>query len=75
MKGLIAGALALSITVTSCLGPNEVFNDVHEWNKGVSENRWVQEGVHLGCWIVPVYQLSLFLDIVVFNSIEWWKKD
>ncbi len=48
------------------------FDNVHTWNEGVSEDKWVQEAVHLGMWIVPVYQISLLGDIVIFNSVEFW---
>ena len=72
-KSLIAGALALGLLSTSCLGPNKTFNSVHDWNNNFSENRWANEAVHLAFWIVPVYGLSLLADIVIVNSIEWWE--
>ena len=67
--GLVLG---LGLTTTSCLGPNRLFNGLHEWNEGVTDNRWVNEGVFLGLNIIPVYGVTYLVDIVVFNSIEWW---
>ena len=74
-KGLLAGLLALGLLGTSCLGPNKAFNSIHDWNEGVSDNKWTNEFVHLAFWIIPVYPVSLLADIVVFNSIEWWGGD
>ena len=71
MKKLIA-SLALGLAATSCIGTNSAFNGVHDWNQGISEDKWVQEAVHIGCLIVPVYQLAFLGDVVVFNSIEFW---
>ncbi len=71
-KKLIALTLGVGLLCTSCLGPNKAFNEVHDWNEGVSENRWVKELVFLGCTIIPVYSFAYALDILVFNSIEWW---
>jgi hypothetical protein len=73
MKKLLAvGALALGLMNTSCIGSNQAFNGIHDWNEGVSENKWAQEAVHLGFWILPVYNFALLGDIVIFNSVEFW---
>lgn len=72
-KTLIAAALSLGL-LASCLGPNKTFHSVHEWNKEFSDNRWANEAMHVALWIVPVYQISLLADILVVNSIEWWKE-
>lgn len=71
-KTLIAAALSLGLLSASCLGPNKTFHSLHDWNNEFSENRWANEAVHLGLWIVPAYQISLLVDIIVVNSIEWW---
>jgi len=71
-KKVLAAALCVGLLSTSCLGPNRTFNRLHDWNMDVTDNRWANEAVHLGLWIVPVYSLALLADIVIFNSIEWW---
>ena len=71
-KTLIAAALSLGL-LASCLGPNKTFHSVHDWNNEFSDNRWANEAMHVALWIVPVYQISLLADILVVNSIEWWK--
>ena len=74
-KSLLAAALGLGLFTSSCLGPNNAFNSVHHWNQNVSEDRWVNEAIHLGCVILPVYGFAYLGDIVIFNSIEWWGGD
>lgn len=73
MKSKLAiAAAAAALLSTSCIGPNNAFNGIHSWNSRVSDSKWVNELVHIGCWIIPVYGLALFGDIVLFNSIEFW---
>jgi hypothetical protein len=76
MKKLwIAGVAALGLFAGSCLGPNRLFNRVHEWNKEFSDERWVNEGVFIVCHIIPVYGVAYLVDIIVLNSLEWWGKE
>ena len=73
-KILIASVLSLGL-FSACLGPNKYWNKLHDWNMGVSENRWANEGIFLVFTIIPVYGITYLADIVIFNSIEWWSKD
>lgn len=76
MKNLktIAGGLGLAVALstTSCIGPNNAYNSVLSWNSKVSESKFVNELVFLGLNIIPVYGLCLFGDYIVFNSVEFW---
>lgn len=67
---LAALMLGVSLTQTSCIGSFSLFNKVLEWNKGM--NKWVGELVFLVFWILPVYGIAMFLDVVILNSIEFW---
>lgn len=71
-KVLIASTLALGLTATSCLGPDNTYNSIKNWNAELSEQDWVNEIVFLGLTIVPVYGVALFLDTLVFNTIGYW---
>jgi len=71
-RGLIAVVLGVSLTLTSCLGPNNAFDSVTEWNQEVTDNKWLNELVFLGLNIIPVYGVALLGDYVIFNSIEFW---
>jgi len=74
-KSFLAGVMALGLLTGACLGPNRTFNRLHDWNEGVSDNKWANEAVHLAFYIIPVYGVALLADIVIFNSIEWWGGD
>lgn len=70
-KTFLAAALALTLA-TSCLGPNNAFNGLNNWNHKVTDNKWANEGIFLVLNIIPVYGLFYLGDIVIFNSIEFW---
>jgi hypothetical protein len=74
-KAFIALAITLGFAASSCLGPNKAFEGLRDWNEGVSENKWVNEGIFLGLHIIPVYGIVYLADIIIFNSIEWWGGD
>ena len=69
--------VALTLTVsmllsTGCLGHMAVTEKVKKGNLSITENRWGREGIFLGFQIFWVYRVSALLDLVVFNSIEFW---
>ena len=68
---LTALLLAATIMFSSCIGSFRLTNKVKDWNEGIG-NKWVNELLFLAMHIVPVYQLSIFVDAVVLNSIEFW---
>lgn len=69
----IAFTLVLTGTVlfSSCLGSFSLTNKVLDWNRSVGD-QWVNELVFLVCYVVPVYEISVFLDAVILNSMEFW---
>ncbi len=69
---LAASLLGLGLFSTGCLGPNKLFNDLHDWNETVTDNEWANEAVFLAFHIIPVYGVAYLIDIVVLNSIEFW---
>jgi hypothetical protein len=74
-NALIGGILALSLGMPSCLGPDNAYNSVKNWNATVSDQDWVNEGVFLVLTIIPVYGVCLFGDILIFNTIDYWTGD
>lgn len=64
-----------SLTFSSCIGSFALFNQVREWNQSVTDSKFVNELLYLAMWIVPVYEISLFVDNVVLNTIEFWTGD
>lgn len=71
---LTMAALTVAALSTGCIGKFRLTHKVLDWNKTVHEEEWVQEVIFLAGHIVPAYPLSIFADLIVFNSIEWWTK-
>lgn len=73
MKKTSLPALALVATLAAssagCYGSYGAFNKLHKWN-GTVGDKWVNSAVHFGLWIIPVYELALAGDFLVFNTIE-----
>ena len=66
-------ALLLSAVIlfSSCLGSFQLTNKIKDWNSNIG-NKWVNEIVFLAFHIVPVYEVCIFVDAIVFNSMEFW---
>ena len=64
-------ALASSMMLTSCIGSFKLTNKVMAWNHQIG-NKFVNELVFVGLWILPVYEISAIADALVINSIEFW---
>lgn len=64
-------ALASSMLFTSCIGSFKLTNKVLSWNHQIS-NKFVNELVFVGLWILPVYEISAIADALIINSIEFW---
>ncbi len=71
-KLLLAAVLALGVSSTSCLGPDHMYNKVKNWNAELSDVDAVNEIVFLGLHIIPVYGISLWIDILILNTINYW---
>jgi hypothetical protein len=68
---LIAAALATTAVASSgCYGKYAAFHKVHKWNGGLSESRVVNSAVHFALWVVPLYELVILGDILIFNTVE-----
>lgn len=67
----LAVLLAGSLLFSSCFGSFSLTNKVLDWNGSVGD-KWVNELVFLACNIVPIYSISVFIDAVVLNSLEFW---
>ena len=68
---LTALLLVATIMFSSCIGSFRLTNKIKDWNSNAS-NKWVNEVIFLAFHIVPVYELAMFVDAVVLNSIEFW---
>jgi len=71
-KRLIALFLAVAMLVmTGCYGSNALFNKVHKWN-GTLGDKWVNSCVHFVFLVLNVYSITMFVDILVLNTVEFW---
>ena len=68
---LTALLLAATIMFSSCIGSFQLTNKVFKINNSIGD-KWVNELVFAACCILPVYEITLFFDAVVFNTIEFW---
>ena len=59
------------LILSSCIGSFQLTNKVKDWNDNIGD-KWINEVVFLAFHIVPVYEVCMFADAVVFNSVEFW---
>ena len=71
MQKLLAAA-ALTLGATGCLGPNNAARSLLNWNATATEYDLANEAIFIGLVWVPVYELALLGDVLVFNTIEHW---
>ncbi len=70
-KALLASVLAIGL-FSSCLGPDNLYNSVKNWNAQLSTTDAVNELVYIGFMIIPVYPLAMLGDHLIFNTITYW---
>ncbi len=66
----VAGAAALAST--GCWGGFNLTGVLYNFNDGVSSSKWVKWLVFLVLIIIPVYGITIFLDAIIFNTIEFY---
>jgi hypothetical protein len=66
----VALTAALATTSAACYGSYSAFHKVHAWNGEVTSNKWSKSAVHLALWIIPVYELAIVGDFLIFNTVE-----
>lgn len=59
-------------TATGCFGQFELTRKVYQWNDEISDNNFVKTLVFYGLSIIPIYGVAGFLDLCIFNLIEFW---
>ena len=69
---IIASMLSLTLLSSSCLGSFSAFNNLREWNEGVTNSKFANNLIFWGLNIIPVYGLFFAGDVLIFNVIEFW---
>lgn len=72
---LVCAVLAASILCSSCIGSFPTFNKLAEWNRGISNSKFVNELIFICFHIIPVYEVAYLADGLIFNTIEFWGGD
>lgn len=73
-NGATAMMIACAVLFSSCIGSFGLTNKVFDWNKKVGD-KWVNELVFFAACVVQVYSITIFIDGVVLNTIEFWTGD
>ncbi len=63
------GAFVLSMA-TGCIGRQGLSQKLKTWNLEKAESKWGRQGIAIP--LFPVTYVSGILDIVIFNTIEFW---
>jgi hypothetical protein len=66
-----AASLVSAPLLQGCYGSFNLTQKVYKWNGSLGD-KWINSIVMVALTIVPVYQISLAADGIVFNLIEFW---
>ncbi len=69
---LVISVLLILSMGTGCIGNFGLSGKVRKFNLETSQDRWGREIVFVVLYVIPVYPFAGLLDILVFNSIEFW---
>jgi hypothetical protein len=72
MKKIMITVLLSTVVLTGCMGQGGLVGNVAKFNLEATDHRWGREGLFLGLIIIPVYPISVTLDLLIFNSVEFW---
>ncbi len=71
MKKLAVVFMLIAIVGAGCTGTFKLTRQVYDFQTKPAD-KWVDEVIFLAFVIVPVYGVSMLVDGIVFNSIEFW---
>lgn len=67
----LAPILVTAALATGCYGTYSATRALNGWNGHVTHSKLANSAIHLGLWIIPVYELAIAGDFFVFNTIEF----
>lgn len=68
---MIAMIAVMGVALTGCYGKFALTKKVYDFNTSLG-NKFVNEVVFLAFCIVPVYEITFFVDGIALNLIEFW---
>jgi hypothetical protein len=72
---LVLGLAATFLTTaTGCFGTGRfrAMNTIYDFNKDVSDNGVVRSLVMIALIVIPVYEVSFFIDAIVLNTMDFF---
>jgi len=67
----VLSALIPTVT-TACFGSFALTRKVYNFNRTVSNDKWVRSLMFLVLVIVPVYEIGALIDALFGNAVEFW---
>jgi hypothetical protein len=74
MKRLVLAA-SIAVAAPSCYGSYGAFNKVHKWNATATHSKIANSLIHFGLWVLPLYELCIAGDFLIFNNVEFFTGD
>jgi hypothetical protein len=72
-RALASMCVGLFLTTgAGCFGSFSTTRNVYNWNRTVSNDKWVRWLVFLVITIIPVYGIATLIDVIFSNSVEFW---
>jgi len=62
--------VCILVASSGCIGGFNLTRQIYDWNAGLGKIG--SELVFLGLVILPVYELTMIGDALIFNSIQYW---
>lgn len=74
MKKLLSITLAAAVmwTSTSCLGEFALTKGLLNFNRNITDSKFVNNLLFYGLALVQAYSVAVFIDVVILNLIEFW---
>jgi hypothetical protein len=72
VTGLLLALAMLSTMSLGCIGHFGLSQKVRKFNLETSQDRWGREIIFVALYVIPVYPFAGLLDILIFNSVEFW---
>lgn len=72
VKTVLVLGLCFSFLTVGCIGQMGMSGKVRQFNLEATESRWGREILFVALMVLPVYEFASMLDVIIFNSIEFW---
>lgn len=65
-------AVIIATASAGCMGSFALTKAVYTWNDTVTGNKIVNNVIFWALAILPVYEITMTIDVVILNTIEFW---